>query len=600
MPNDEVFMVDVVPTVLLVDDRPENLTALSSVLEPLVEDGTLRIAIAASAEAALREVLRLGDALAVVLLDVMMPGTDGFETARLIRQRARSEHVPVIFITALDADRRRVNLGYQSGAVDYLTKPVEPDVLRGKVRAFVDLHRLRGQAVLMERRRYADAAAEAERIAGERLDVARGDELRAVEMIQRIGTLLASELDLDRLVQAVTEEATALTNAQFGAFFYNTEDESGQSYTLHSLAGVDRSHLESLPQPRATPLFGPTFRGEGVVRSDDITAEPDYGRVAPHFGMPEGHLPVRSYLAVPVLSRAGDVLGGLFFGHRIAGVFGDREERLALGIAGWAAVAMDNARLYQEERSARAEAERRRAEAEAANRIKADFLTIMSHELRTPLNAIGGHADLIELEVHGPVTAAQREALQRIQRSQRHLAGLVNSVLNFARIEAGAVQYVEEDVPLEAAIAAVGGLVEAQAVSKGVTLTIEGVDSSASQRELTARADGEKVRQILLNLLGNAIKFTPAGGHITVAAEAVAGGSVSVSVRDSGVGIPAEKIESIFDPFTQVDPSLTRVQDGVGLGLAISRDLARHMGGEITVESEIGRGSVFTLTLPRA
>lgn len=194
----------------------------SRVRHVVLADGTLQLAVAASAEDALREVLRLGDALAVVLLDVMMPGTDGFGTARLIRQRARSAHVPVIFITALDADRRRVNLGYQSGAGDYLTKSLEPEVIRGKVRAFVDLHRLRGHSVLLERRRFADAAAEAERVAQARLDGARGDELRTVETIQRIGTVLAAELDLGRLVQAVTEEATALTNAQFGAFFYNT------------------------------------------------------------------------------------------------------------------------------------------------------------------------------------------------------------------------------------------------------------------------------------------------------------------------------------------------------------------------------------------
>ena len=602
MPGTAVPPEKSAPSVLLVDDRPENLIALTAVLEPLVEDGTLRLATAQSADDALRQVLLLGDSLAVVLLDVMMPGTDGFGTARLIRQRARSQHVPVIFITALDADRRRVNLGYQSGAVDYLTKPLDAEIIRGKVRAFVDLHQRRGQSTLAERRRYADVAAEAERVAQGRLEAARGDEVRVVETFQRMGILLAAELDLGRLVQAVTEEATVLTNAQFGAFFYNTEDETGEAYSLYALAGVDSSHVASVPHPRAKPVFGPEFRGEGVLRSDDITSDDRYGQMSPHFGMLVEHLLVRSYLAVPVKSRAGAVLGGLFFGHADTAVFGDREARLALGIAGWAAVAMDNARLHQEERNARGEAERRRAEAEAANRAKSEFLTMMSHELRTPLNAIGGHAELIEIGVHGPVTAAQREALDRIQRSKRHLAGLVNAVLGFARIEAGAVQYTEEDVPLTDVIATVAGLIEPQAAAKGIALTIEGsreVEGTAEPRkQLTARADEEKVRQILLNLLGNSVKFTPAGGRISVSAEVAGDGSVGVRVRDTGVGIPADKIERIFDAFMQVDGTLTRVQDGVGLGLAISRDLARHMGGDITVESEEGRGSIFTLTLP--
>ena len=229
---------------------------------------------------------------------------------------------------------------------------------------------------------------------------------------------------------------------------------------------------------------------------------------------------------------------------------------------------------------------------------------MMSHELRTPLNAIGGHAELIEIGVHGPVTAAQHEALDRIQRSKRHLAGLVNAVLGFARIEAGAVHYAEEDVPLTEVISTVAGFIEPQAAAKGVALTIEvsrEVEGATETRtQLTALADEEKVRQILLNLLGNAVKFTPAGGRIIVTAEAVRDGTVGVKVRDTGVGIPAEKIERIFDAFMQVDGTLTRVQDGVGLGLAISRDLARHMGGDITVESEEGRGSIFTLTLPSA
>jgi len=169
--------------------------------------------------------------------------------------------------------------------------------------------------------------------------------------LYRIGSIIGSEHDLQQIVQVVTDEARALTGAQFGAFFYNVTDANGESYRLYTISGVPREHFSKFPQPRNTPVFGPTFRGEGVVRSADITKDPRYGQMAPHHGMPPGHLPVRSFLAVPVLSRSGTVLGGLFFGHAKTGVFTELHERLVIGIAGWAAVAMDNAALIRELRT---------------------------------------------------------------------------------------------------------------------------------------------------------------------------------------------------------------------------------------------------------
>jgi PAS domain S-box-containing protein len=176
------------------------------------------------------------------------------------------------------------------------------------------------------------------------------EQTEVAETLNRIGGVLAAELDLQRLVQAVTDEATKLTGAAFGAFFYNVLDDRGEAYTLYTLAGVPREAFANFPMPRNTDVFGPTFRGEGVVRLDDVTADPRYGRNAPYHGMPEGHLPVRSYLAVPVLSRTGEVLGGLFFGHPEVGVFTERHERIVTGVAAQAAVAIDNARLYQRTR----------------------------------------------------------------------------------------------------------------------------------------------------------------------------------------------------------------------------------------------------------
>jgi PAS domain S-box-containing protein len=247
-----------------------------------------------------------------------------------------------------------------------------------------------------------------------------------------------------------------------------------------------------------------------------------------------------------------------------------------------------------------ADAEAARREAEAASRAKSEFLAVMSHELRTPLNAIGGYAELIELGIHGPVTREQRAALDRIQRSQRALLSVINEVLNYARLETGAVTYDLADVPVAEVVAAAEVLVAPQLRAKGLVYRWAGCDDG-----LAVRADRDKLQQVLLNLLSNAIKFTEprdgAPGHIDVScAVAPGGGRVLIRVRDTGVGITADKLGSVFEPFVQVDQGLTREHNGTGLGLAISRDLARGMGGDLVAESEVGVGSTFTLTLPAA
>ena len=420
-----------------------------------------------------------------------------------------------------------------------------------------------------------------------RAEQMREEEEALVKTVQRIGSTISGELEIDRIVQTVTDAATEITGAAFGAFFYNRVDPQGESYTLYALSGAPREAFSKFPMPRNTPVFGPTFHGTSIVRSDDITEDPRYGQLAPHYGMPEGHLPVRSYLAIPVVSRAGAVLGGLFFGHAEKGRFTARHERIVSGIAGWAALAMDNARLYEAERSAR-------QDAEAASRAKSEFLAMMSHELRTPLNAIGGYAQLLAMGIRGPVSEAQMSDLDRIARSQRHLLSIINDILNLARIESGQVSYKLEAVDVVEALAAVQPMVAPLVEAKQLTLSID-TDGCAA----VAHADREKLQQIVLNLLSNAIKFTDGGGTIRLGCE-VDDALVHVLVADTGVGIPGERLEAIFEPFVQLDTSLTRTQEGTGLGLAISRDLARGMSGSLTVESAVGVGSTFRLTLPRA
>ena len=240
------------------------------------------------------------------------------------------------------------------------------------------------------------------------------------------------------------------------------------------------------------------------------------------------------------------------------------------------------------------ELEHERAAAEDANRAKSSFLAVMSHELRTPLNAIGGYVQLLEMGIHGPLTEPQREALGRVSRSQRHLMRLINEVLNLARIEAGHVAYAVEPVSLAAVVAAVMPMIEPQVGARGLVVTVSVPDA------LVARADRDKTQQILLNLLTNAVKFTPSGGEVSIEGYAAGEGAhtVQLRVRDTGVGIPGGMLGSIFEPFVQVDSTHTRNTEGTGLGLAISRDLARGMGGDLTVVSVLGAGSTFTLTLP--
>ena len=263
-------------------------------------------------------------------------------------------------------------------------------------------------------------------------------------------------------------------------------------------------------------------------------------------------------------------------------------------VSGIVVVAVD----VTDHRAALLERERLLTLADQANRAKSDFLAVMSHELRTPLNAIGGYAELIEMGIYGGVTVEQRTALDRIQRSQRHLLGLIDGVLNYAKIEAGAVHYTVSDVVIEEILATCEALTVPQARSRGVGLTV-----TRSDPALCVRADAEKLQQIVLNLLTNAIKFTDAPGQVTMTCLVTSADDrdeICVIVTDTGRGIAPEHLVEVFDPFVQVSADLTRTTEGVGLGLAISRNLARGMGGDLTVESVFGAGSTFTLRLPRS
>jgi PAS domain S-box-containing protein len=433
-----------------------------------------------------------------------------------------------------------------------------------------------------------------------RAEEALRDETRVLELLNRSGAALAANLDLRALVQAVTDAATQLSGAKFGSFFYNVIDEQGEAFLLYTLSGAPREAFEKFGHPRATPIFAPTFKGEGIIRLDDVKADSRYGKMGPHHGQPPGHLPVRSYLAVPVISRNGEVIGGLFFGHPQVGVFTERSERLVTGIAAQAAVAIDNARLYEKaqkaavEREELLESERHaRASAERASRMKDEFLATLSHELRTPLSAILGWSQLLRSKPVGPEDLIK--GLQTIERNARVQTQLIEDLLDMSRITSGKVRLDVQPVFPASIVEASLETVRPAAEAKGIRL-----ESMLDPAAGPVSADPSRLQQVVWNLLNNAIKFTPKDGKVQVVLQRV-NSHIEISVADTGMGIEPEFLEHVFERFRQADASSTRQYGGLGLGLAIVKHLVELHGGTVHANSAgSGKGSTFSVHLPLA
>lgn len=387
------------------------------------------------------------------------------------------------------------------------------------------------------------------------------EETRILELLNKTGAMLASKLDLPALVLAVTDAGTQLSGAQLGS-------------------------------------FSDTFRGAHVVRIADALTDPRYEQMGPDHGMPAGHPPVRSYLAVPVMTQSGDVIGGLFFGHAEPNVFTERSERLIVGIAAQSAIALDNARLYEEakraadDRSRLLEAERAaRAEVERISLIKDEFLATLSHELRTPLNAVLGWSEILLARAEEE-TDLQR-GLQTIARNARAQAQLIDDLLDMNRIVSGKIRLDVQRIDLASIVEAVLESLRPSAEAKGIAFR-ETIDPNAGPM----LGDPNRLQQIVWNLLNNAVKFTPKGGSVDVVVQRVSS-QLEVRVHDSGIGISPAFLPHLFERFRQADSSTTRKYGGLGLGLSIVKQLVELHGGSVTADSEgEGRGATFTVSLP--
>jgi len=518
--------------------------------------------------------------------------------------------------------------------------------------------------------------------------VSRGDvqEATLAETLYRVAQAVAERDDLHEIVQVVTDEATTITGAQFGAFFYNVVDRDGESYSLYTIAGVPRERFEKFPMPRNTEIFRPTFEGTGTLRIDDVTGDARYGRNPPYHGMPPGHLPVRSYLAVSVFNRAGAVVGGLFFGHEQPGVFASEHERIAEAIAANAGVAIEKAQLLAGERNARADAEARADAAVALdvvndgvamvdeqgvlrlwNRaaetitglraaavlgrpvghaipgwerialqipvtdrsviarpatlpldmlsgrevwlslygiafdggtvyafrdvtdqrelesLRSDTIATVSHELRTPVAAVYGAARTLRERTLDRETSER--LLELIDSEASRLATLVEDILLASQIDADRITLTRTSIdPLRVVEEATRNLDPSR-----VRVDVQ-ADTAA------ATGDPEKLRQVLANLLENALKY----GRDPVTLHVLSRRSgVRFEVSDAGDGIPAQEQQRIFEKFHRLEAHLNGGVRGTGLGLYICRELVRRMDGRIGVDSNPRHGATFWVELPR-
>jgi len=557
----------------------------------------------------------------LLLTDIMMPRLDGFELIKAVRADAALRDLPIIVISARAGEESSVE-GLLAGADDYLVKPFSARELIARVDGALAMARVRREM-------------------GESLR----EEARSLELLNQVGAAVAAELDLGRAVQLVTDAATELTGAAVGSFFYNVLDDHGESYTLYAISGATQESFRTLPMPRGSGMFTPNLAGQGIVRVDDVRKHPEFTNGTAYLGMPKGQSLIRSYLTAPVVSRSSELLGALFFGHPEPGVFTARSERLLAGIAAQAAIAIDNARLYQEAQNeiavrARTEAKLReseerqarlnlsleaivadrtqeleraneelRAEALQRNRIEQALRQSqkmeavgkltggIAHDFNNLLQVIGGNLQLLAKEVGGNSTAEQRvrSALAGVSRGSK----LASQLLSFGRRQ-----------PLAPKVVNLGRFVRGmddllrRALGDGVE-----IETVVAGNLWNTLVDTSQVENALLNLAINARDAMNGHGKLTIEAdnasltddyatrhaEVLPGEYVMLAVSDTGCGMTPEIMAQVFEPFFTTKPE----GRGTGLGLSMVYGFVKQSDGHIMIYSEPGQGTTIRIYLPR-
>ena len=535
--------------ILLVDDRPENLLALEAILEPLHQT----LIRAHSGDEALRKLL-LHD-FAAILLDVQMPGINGFETARLIKSRERTKYIPIIFLTAISKDEEYVFQGYSVGAVDYLAKPFQPDILRSKVNVFVDLYlkqkQLSEQQVLLR--------------ASEVRELELKHMLEITESEARFAEIVGSAMDA--IVVFDTDGQISLFNRAAERMFGRAADEA---------LGHD-----------ARKLFPEPMRHESLDRICQVsnTAQGEASSPTDHILPLTGVRSNGEEFPIEATVSCLDVRGKRTYTLIVRDISERKRAEAALKAQ---AESLEGA--MRELKALNVELADRQAELERAMAARSRFYASMSHELRTPINAVLGYSTLLLENIYGPLNEKQAEGITRTHKAAKHLLELVNDVLDLSKIEAGKIDLRLQPVYFPPLIEDLFVTVRPLADQYGSELSFE-----HDGEPVKVISDPRRLRQILLNLLSNAIKFGK-GKPIRVGSQPSDDGGIVIEVTDQGEGIAPADHGKIFDEFVQLGK--TQLTEGTGLGLPISRRLADMLQGRLEVISELGKGSTFRLTLP--
>lgn len=394
---------------------------------------------------------------------------------------------------------------------------------------------------------------------------------RSLEVLNTVGKSISENLDLKGVLQRVTDVTTGLTGAAFGAFFYNSRDDEENGFRLFTISGIPKNVGEKLGTPRYTEMLLPTFVKKKVVRLEDIRQHNAYNKDAPFAGLPSGNFDIRSYMAIPVISKTGHVIGGLLYGHPEKGMFNEEHEQLVINIAAQAAVSLDNSRLFEQVKS--------------LSEKKDEFIALASHELKTPLTTIKGYLQVLsKQEIDKTQQLFVGKALYQVDK----LNTLVEDILNMSRIEKGKLEFNLE-------VFDVKELLKEIADTFSYSLHTHKVVVQLGDLPATVKGDRQRIEQAVLNLMTNAIKYSPAANAIYLNLQ-VSGSMAKIGVKDEGIGLtPAEK-NQLFTRFYRAET--TKGINGLGLGLYITKQIIDRHKGSIEVYSEYGKGSEFIFTLP--